>query len=66
MFSSIFPDEIQKAASKFLTNYVFFTVGVVGGASTDVEQTIFEVTKFEKRKKLNVSFYFIFSKKNFI
>jgi probable ATP-dependent RNA helicase DDX4 len=60
MFSATFPDEIQKAASKFLTNYVFLTVGVVGGANTDVEQTIFEVTKFEKRKKINVSFHFIF------
>lgn len=28
------------------------TIGVVGGASTDVTQTVYQVTKFEKRNKL--------------
>jgi probable ATP-dependent RNA helicase DDX4 len=55
MFSATFPDEIQSAASQFLNNYVFLSVGIVGGASTDVEQQFFEVTKFKKREKLNVS-----------
>ncbi|XP_071440595.1 ATP-dependent RNA helicase vasa isoform X2 [Hetaerina americana] len=52
MFSATFPEEIQKLAGKFLYNYLFLTVGIVGGACSDVEQKFYEVTKFEKRKKL--------------
>lgn len=52
MFSATFPEEIQRLAGEFLKNYVFITVGIVGGACTDVEQTFFELTKFEKRDKL--------------
>lgn len=53
MFSATFPDDIQTLATKFLNpSYIFVSVGVVGGACTDVTQNIFEVTKFTKRDKL--------------
>lgn len=52
MFSATFPNEIQRLASQLLRNYMFLTVGIVGGASNDVEQEIFEVGKFKKRVKL--------------
>ena len=38
--------------SDFLDKYLFLTIGIVGGASTDVEQTFYEVEKFGKRDKL--------------
>lgn len=52
MFSATFPEEIQHLAGKFLNNYIFVAVGVVGGACTDVEQVFHEVPKFKKREKL--------------
>ncbi|XP_053693222.1 ATP-dependent RNA helicase vasa-like [Sabethes cyaneus] len=52
MFSATFPGAIQELAGQFLNNYIFAAVGIVGGASADVEQTVFQVTKFQKRKKL--------------
>ncbi|XP_052854475.1 ATP-dependent RNA helicase vasa [Drosophila gunungcola] len=52
MFSATFPEEIQRLAGEFLNNYVFVTIGVVGGACSDVQQTIHEVNKFNKRNKL--------------
>ncbi|KPU73666.1 uncharacterized protein Dana_GF14338, isoform C [Drosophila ananassae] len=52
MFSATFPEEIQRLAGEFLNNYVFVTIGVVGGACSDVQQTIYEVNKFNKRSKL--------------
>lgn len=52
MFSATFPQEIQRLAGKFLHNHAFITVGIVGGACTDVTQNFYEVTKFEKRNKL--------------
>ncbi|XP_030243658.1 ATP-dependent RNA helicase vasa-like isoform X2 [Drosophila navojoa] len=52
MFSATFPEEIQRLAGEFLRNYIFVTVGVVGGACSDVQQTIYEVNKFNKRSKL--------------
>lgn len=52
MFSATFPNEIQRLAGKYLHEYIYITVGVVGGASSDVEQNVFQVSKFEKRKKL--------------
>ncbi|KAH8353675.1 hypothetical protein KR084_012623, partial [Drosophila pseudotakahashii] len=55
MFSATFPEEIQRLAGEFLRNYVFVTIGVVGGACSDVQQTIYEVNKFAKRAKLMVS-----------
>jgi probable ATP-dependent RNA helicase DDX4 len=52
MFSATFPGEIQKLAMDFLNNYLFLTVGIVGGANTDVEQDIIKANKMEKREKL--------------
>jgi probable ATP-dependent RNA helicase DDX4 len=52
MFSATFPNEIQKLAQDFLNDYLFLTVGVVGGANSDVEQTIYKMARLEKRDKL--------------
>lgn len=52
IFSATFPTQIQKLASDFLNNYLFVTVGQVGGANTDVTQVLFEVDKLQKRDKL--------------
>lgn len=52
MFSATFPEEVQHLAGKFLHNYIFVAVGIVGSACSDVEQVIHPVTKFHKRDKL--------------
>ncbi|XP_055020579.1 probable ATP-dependent RNA helicase DDX4 isoform X2 [Boleophthalmus pectinirostris] len=53
MFSATFPDDIQKLAADFLRkDYLFLAVGIVGGACTDVQQELVEVTKLLKRQKL--------------
>ena len=52
MFSATFSDEIQTAAQDFLNDYLFLTVGLVGGACTDVEQNFHQVEKHDKREKL--------------
>lgn len=52
MFSATFPDEIQMLAGKFLNNYIFVAVGIVGGACSDVEQVFYQVDRFKKREKL--------------
>jgi len=52
MFSATFPDEIQEAAQEFLHDYLFLTVGLVGGACGDIQQTFHEVVKYDKRIKL--------------
>ncbi|XP_015260461.1 PREDICTED: probable ATP-dependent RNA helicase DDX4 [Cyprinodon variegatus] len=53
MFSATFPEDIQRLAADFLrTDYLFLAVGIVGGACSDVEQTIIEVDKFAKRERL--------------
>lgn len=52
MFSATFPADVQDLAGQFLNNYIFVAVGIVGGACTDVQQNIYNVAKFEKRKKL--------------
>ncbi|KAL4235604.1 putative ATP-dependent RNA helicase ddx4 [Mactra antiquata] len=52
MFSATFPEEIQKLAGEYLKNYLFLSVGVVGGANTDVSQYVFEVDRLQKREKL--------------
>ena len=52
MFSATFPEEIQKLAGEFLNDYLFLTVGRVGGATSDIEQNICQVSEFEKRDKL--------------
>ncbi|GFO03223.1 ATP-dependent RNA helicase vasa, isoform a [Plakobranchus ocellatus] len=52
MFSATFPEEIQKLAGDFLNDYLFVTVGRVGGANTDVSQNFFEVDRMQKRDSL--------------
>lgn len=52
MFSATFPEQIQELAAKFLHDYIFLAVGIVGSASTDVQQEFYEVAKFAKRNKL--------------
>lgn len=52
MFSATFPEEIQRLAGKFLKEYVFITVGIVGMACEDVEQIVHEVDRLGKRNKL--------------
>ena len=52
MFSATFADEIQQLAREFLHEYVFVTVGRVGGANSDITQEVFQVTKYDKREKL--------------
>ena len=53
LFSATFPDDIQEAAQAFLDDYLFLTVGMVGGACADVAQTFEKVAKFDKRDKLD-------------
>ena len=52
MFSATFPSEIQRLASAYLNDYLFLSVGVVGGANTDVSQHLHEVDRLQKREKL--------------
>ena len=52
MFSATFPEEIQNLAAEFLNDYVFLTIGKVGGTSSDIEQVIEEVPDSEKRERL--------------
>ena len=52
MFSATFPKEIQELAGKFLNNYIFSAVGIVGSACADIEQIFVEVKKSDKRTKL--------------
>ncbi|XP_062828473.1 probable ATP-dependent RNA helicase DDX4 isoform X2 [Anolis carolinensis] len=53
MFSATFPEEIQRLAGEFLkVDYLFVVVGQVGGACSDVEQTILQVNQYDKREKL--------------
>ncbi|BES91995.1 DEAD/DEAH box helicase [Nesidiocoris tenuis] len=53
LFSATFPAEIQRMAGKYLIDYLFLTIGKIGGACVDVEQNFYEVPCFEKRDKLN-------------
>ena len=52
MFSATFPDDIQTAWQDFLHEYLFLTVGLVGGACIDVEKQFHQVEKSDKREKL--------------
>ncbi|XP_021117073.1 probable ATP-dependent RNA helicase DDX4 [Heterocephalus glaber] len=53
LFSATFPEEIQRLAGEFLkSNYLFVTVGQVGGACRDVQQTVLQVAQYSKREKL--------------
>jgi probable ATP-dependent RNA helicase DDX4 len=53
MFSATFPEAIQHLAAAFLRDYLFLSIGIVGGASTDVEQEFIEVSRFKKRAMLS-------------
>ncbi|XP_059581150.1 probable ATP-dependent RNA helicase DDX4 isoform X2 [Alligator mississippiensis] len=53
MFSATFPEGIQRLAGEFLkTEYLFVVVGQVGGACSDVQQSILQVDQYSKREKL--------------
>ena len=52
MLSATFPESIQTLAAVYLRDYLFVTVGRVGGASTDIVQTMLEIPGSEKRSKL--------------
>ena len=46
MFSATFPDNIQRWEAEFLHDYLFLSVGIIGGASSDVRQTLLQVMLF--------------------
>nr|ACJ64200.1 vasa [Halocynthia roretzi] len=53
MFSATFPNNIQELAHEFLRDdFLFLTVGRVGGACSDVTQTVLQVDTNDKREKL--------------
>jgi len=52
MFSATFPESIQQMAAQFLNDYLFLTVGRVGGTCSDVQQSIIEVEGSNKRNTL--------------
>lgn len=52
MFSATFPEQIQVLAKDFLNDYIFLTVGVVGGTSSDIEQHVLKLGEYDKRDKL--------------
>ena len=52
MFSATFPESIQQMAATFLNDYLFLTVGRVGGTCADVKQVLMEVKGAEKRNSL--------------
>ena len=52
MFSATFPEHIQQLAAQFLNDYLFLTVGRVGGTCTDVVQTMIQVPGSQKRTTL--------------
>ncbi|KFQ00906.1 putative ATP-dependent RNA helicase DDX4, partial [Leptosomus discolor] len=53
MFSATFPEEVQKLAGEFLkSDYLFVVVGHMGGACSDVQQSILQIPQYSKRDKL--------------
>ena len=53
MFSATFPIEVQRLAMRFLReDYVFLTVGTIGGANEDITQLIEEVSSTRKKDRL--------------
>ncbi|XP_039565710.1 probable ATP-dependent RNA helicase DDX4 isoform X4 [Passer montanus] len=53
MFSATFPEEVQRLACEFLkTDFLFVVVGHAGGACSDVQQNILQVSQSFKRDKL--------------
>jgi len=53
MFSATFPEDVQRLAQEILgQDYLFLVVGRVGGANTDIDQTIYNVDNLGKRERL--------------
>ena len=52
MFSATFPEEVQRLAREILNDYIFVTVGRVGGANVDIEQHVLNVDPMSKRDLL--------------
>ena len=53
LYSATFSDEVQEAAKEFLSqDYLFVSVGMVGALCSDVNQEFIQVSKDEKRDKL--------------
>ncbi|NXM66016.1 DDX4 helicase, partial [Serilophus lunatus] len=53
MFSATFPEEVQRLAAEFLKNdFLFVVVGRVGGACSDIQQNVLQVSQCFKRDKL--------------
>jgi len=52
MFSATFPEDVQKLAREILNDYIFVTVGHVGGANVDIEQRVIQADKQDKRERL--------------
>ncbi|XP_007013410.2 PREDICTED: DEAD-box ATP-dependent RNA helicase 52 [Theobroma cacao] len=52
LFSATFPDEIQKLASDFLSDYVFLAVGRVGSSTDLIVQRVEIVQDMDKRNHL--------------
>ena len=53
MFSTTFPDKIQKMAFEFLADdYLFLAMARLGGAFKDVSQKFEQVEQYDKREKL--------------
>lgn len=52
MFSATFPNEVQERAAEYLDDYLFLTVGRVGGANSDVRQVVLEVDQASKKDRL--------------
>nr|XP_033787060.1 probable ATP-dependent RNA helicase DDX4 isoform X2 [Geotrypetes seraphini] len=53
MFSATYPEAVQTFSAKLLKDdYLFVVVGQVGGACSDVHQTILQVDRFDKKNQL--------------
>ncbi|KAM0944886.1 putative RNA helicase [Dioscorea sansibarensis] len=52
LFSATFPNEIQRLASDFLSNYIFLAVGRVGSSTDLISQRVEYVRDIDKRSHL--------------
>jgi len=52
MFSATFPETVQVLASSYLNDYVYYVIGIVGGANTDVKQELIPVDGKKKNSIL--------------
>jgi len=52
MFSATFPQDIQQLASDFMGDYIFVTVGRVGGTTSSISQNLVWVEEQQKKAKL--------------